>query len=129
MFFEVQTAKNPFTSWYINARIQKSDYPAVAGIIQTPTGNCQIASVNHMDVILNKIQSKKDIYDFFKLVYGTTSKRMLLIDIKTDLDGHVQQYFKESIMSRTPYTSTRGTNMIIYLINIYDFLEKNKSLA
>jgi hypothetical protein len=98
-----------------------------------PTSNCQLSTLGSFDQLVNfcnyigsNIQQKKQIFDFilnkfFQILvttFGITPTKMLLIDILSSLP--ISGLLKENYVIKNHYTSTRGTNMTIYLLTRSD---------
>lgn len=86
-------------------------------IFTSPTANCQLYSIGNVDHILYK--DKELRLEIFKFIQRQVSKNIVLLDIKQTIENQVLEIFpdKHDIISRTPYVSTNGSNMLILLIN------------
>lgn len=84
--------------------------------IVTPgaTGNCQISVVAYANYIF---QNSSNIKKQFAELYNC-GRRMLLIDLNQKYVNELIKYLGKYIISRTPYNSTNGSEMEIFLVNV-----------
>jgi hypothetical protein len=101
----------------IGGRITK-DY-GYFSIYMSPTGNCQLKSIAYMNMLL-QIPERKQVMEEILKTYKDT---MFLIDIISEDENNLMKLIKSNnIIIKTPYKSTRGTNMILFLIKMNDCL-------
>ncbi|XAI97340.1 hypothetical protein [Leptolyngbya phage Lbo-JY46] len=116
--------------------------------VLNPTANCQISSVgsfnswiedNFIDFIPNDDEDEEDIVtysthrarirtqEFFVEVYKNyLSKPILLFDVNDEFESWMDYTFSGYIISKQPYMSTNTSDMIIYLVNMKDFITREK---
>lgn len=94
-------------------RYNKNDYRAC--VFTSPTANCQLYSIGNADSIL---WQEKDLrLELFRLIYRNVQKKIMLLDIKPNLELKLLEIFNESeIISKTQYKSTNGSDMLIVLV-------------
>lgn len=120
----------------------------IANVI-SPTGNCQLSSIRDFKNLLvstynwNRhyyqfykkdklvkyvpINEKELLYNFFKLVYAST-KKIVLIDLQDCYCDKIESLVdKKFIILKKRYVSTNNSKMCIYLINILGFISNNRS--
>lgn len=95
--------------------------------IVTPgvTGNCQISAVAHANTIL---MYSSDIKKQFAEIFNF-GRKIALVDINRRYVKSLKEHLDKYILSHTPYISTNGSEMDIFLIdvrNIYNELRKNE---
>lgn len=110
----------------------------IGEIFLSPTGNCQVASINSFEPIieglgyttdlklmLNVRTSKPENIDNelinhlrveFSKIFYCCGKNLVLIDVHAYITHLVKFLFKEAIILESPYTSTNGSSMVIFLI-------------
>lgn len=91
------------------------------GIIYSPTGNCQVCSAYNMQTILarNTLATSSFVKKLFECLRKYIPlKNIILFDIRSDLSTVFENLIDEYI-SKTPYVSTNGSNMILYLVKSY----------
>lgn len=84
----------------------------IATVDKAPTGNCQIYSIGNAELILRY----KNYYEIFCYIQKCVGKNILLLDVK-DYVPVADVFGKSNIITCTPYSSTNGSSMCIYLIN------------
>jgi len=104
-------------------------------IYDAPTGSCQLFSAAYFQNLKWLEYQAKLVHKTkpFKIDYrpvitamrrSVYSKNLLFIDIKSTLTYFVREVFnKGEIISETPYTSTNGSHMVLYTINVRGFVE------
>lgn len=101
--FNVKTEVDTVKSEYSGMRID--DYG---------TGNCQVAIVAYFASALDAQTAKKDIASTFM---ASNRKKLLLVDIKEYYADTLKKLFTpEDIVTETPYKSSNGSKMCIYLL-------------
>lgn len=85
-------------------------------ITHSPTGNCQIYTIANANYILGY----DNTLEIFKTIQKRANKAQMLIDINQSYIPRLEAIFKpEDIVFKQSYTSTNGSNMIIYLIKTF----------
>lgn len=93
-------------------------------MIVSPTGDCQTFSMNNMDDLMNKLPSTPNWDDNLLKVIGLckqkANKKQLLINIRKDYDiyGVIKRLFEGKIIVEQEYTSTRDSQMVLFLLNV-----------
>jgi len=99
-----------------------------------PTGSCQLFSVAYFQNIkwLDAVAKLKYKNKPFKIDYrplitairkSVYNKNLMFVDVKSTLTPFIKELFtKDQIISETPYKSTNGSNMVLYTINVRDFV-------
>lgn len=79
-----------------------------------PTGNCQLYTVGYA----NNIFAHDNPLQIFRKIQQSIMKNVALIDIKQNYCEKIDNLFKgtSGIISKSPYTSTNGSRMCIYLL-------------
>lgn len=117
-------------------------------ITQAPTANCQIFSIGGFDKLMNECGTwipyeeeeeneeddwyddgghyecnvarlKEEVHAIFKMV----GKPQLLIDVydQSQFTGPIEELFAGCVNKKTPYRNTTGRDMVMYIINLYEF--------
>lgn len=87
-------------------------------VIQTPTNNCQFASLSNTESIL-ALSDEKEIIAYFKDAKRVANQNMFLLDVHNNgrNTGKIEGIFSgDNIVLKTPYTSTNNSEMILYLV-------------
>lgn len=104
-------------------------------VYDAPTGSCQLFSSAYFQNLKWLEFQAKQVHKNkpFKIDYrpvitamrkSVYSKNLLFIDVKSGLTPFVKEVFnKGEIISETPYTSTNGSHMVLYTINVRGFVE------
>jgi hypothetical protein len=82
-----------------------------------PTSNCQLAAVGSFYTLLS--HPKK--LEVFKLLASLLGQNVMLIDIQLTYAARVDELVTEAktpVILRTPYLSTNGSNMVMFLVDI-----------
>lgn len=78
-----------------------------------PTDNCQFASIGQASVILNSSSA----VDILKDIYAIVQKPMFMFDLKGSYISKLKELFpKSDIVMESPYISTNGSNMTLFLV-------------
>ena len=89
-----------------------------AYITSGATGNCQHATIAYANSILSDPKAK----EILKYIYGhVTGKRMFLMDINNSYITYLKKIFPANLIRlEAPYTSSNGSLMTIFLVDIYE---------
>lgn len=79
-----------------------------------PTMNCQFYSIGCMNIVL----LAENPLELLKIAQNKALKKMMLVDIHQGAEeARLEEIFpKEHIVIKSPYTSTNGSKMVLYLI-------------
>lgn len=111
------SVRNPGTSNF---------YPVNGGTLYaTPTNNCQLASVASFNGTLSMVNSQEGLIHVLKCFSQCAGKRILLLDLKTGERDKLKRLLQGTnmIIAETPYTSTNGSSMTIFLIKVWNNIE------
>lgn len=91
----------------------------------SPTANCQLFSLAQANNFFANVKGV-DLIKTLQLIGKTAgAKQIMLIDVNQSYFNKVEELFKpENVIIKTPYLSTNGSNMCIYLLRmkfIYDY--------
>lgn len=118
------------TGQSLNISIKKPDdknyYPMVGGTFySSPTNNCQLASVASFNGTLSIVNSQEGLIHVLKCFSQCVGKRILLLDLKTAERDKLKRLLEGTsmIIAETPYTSTNGSHMTIFLIKVWNNVE------
>lgn len=103
-------------------QLAKGTYKFFIYINPNPTSNCQLSSIGSMNCLLpNFTGSKKDMRDIIKECYRIKSYPPLItiIDVRQNFCPKVEALF--NVINKVPYTSTNGSLMCLYLVNLRDW--------
>ena len=89
-----------------------------------PFLNCQIYSIGCTNnIICNSDNAEKVFIEIGTKING---KNMVMIDVDSYYENTVEKMFNGYINIKTPYVSTSGSFMTIYLIKIQEWITKKK---
>lgn len=103
-------------------------------VYDAPTGSCQLFSAAYFQNLkwLDLVAKLKYKTKPFKIDYrpvitamrrSVYTKNLLFIDVKSTLTPFIKELFtEEQIISETPYKSTNSSNMVLYTINVREFV-------
>lgn len=86
-----------------------------------PTGNCQIQTVAYMDAICRMYDEAQPSQRpavqmlLYNVLFSAGLKAMALIDIYEKYEKTVIELFGRQPKTKTPYVSTNGSKMVLYL--------------
>jgi hypothetical protein len=94
-------------------------YTACIGIGRSPTGNCQVSSVAYM-YLLAKYFQKDDAINVLKECYRIAGHKphLIFMDVPFSSTQIIDSWFK--VRTKTPYTSTNGNSMCLYLVESWN---------
>lgn len=95
---------------------------------QEPFFNCQIASIASFDNLLQYNDKKNYPITLHKVWSLCIGKRMLMVDIKYNMEILENLFTKGEIVFKQLYTSTNGSNMTMYLLNMEKFCSRMNKL-
>lgn len=102
---------------------QHNNFPAYelpygAFCYDNPTHNCQVFSVGSFDCLLNTLKDEQITKLIHELAEDHIDKYIMLIDVSSYHEKRVDELYKYSVITKTPYVSTNDSDMILYLIKI-----------
>lgn len=129
----IQTNNNGIATIRFSIPGDKSGTSNYVYTSNNPTGSCQLFSVAYFQNIrwleqqaqyLNK--GKKIKIDYKPLIVAIRksvyTKNLMFIDVRSSLSSFVKELFPKQIISETPYNSTNGSHMVLYTINVREFI-------
>lgn len=87
--------------------------------VKSPTGNCQLASMAHVDGILPALDKYKFRDLMIRLRKEGFCKRLLMMDLKHFNADKIKSYVSpKTIVSEMSYTSSNGSNMKTLILKL-----------
>ncbi len=107
-------------SWWFQKNGKTEQYINLS-ICSGATANCQLNTVYNfsgpLSMYIHGKISKKEFIDFMRYIAKIT-RPLFLIDLNLEYEKNFEQLFsKRKIIMKSPYISSNGSNMIIYIIN------------
>lgn len=108
-----------FNGRTILIQTKENQYRSSMEVIHSPTGNCQLMSIQNIGPHLNNLNKYQIRNLLIQIRRQYYAKRILLIDIKTMFSEHViNSLASSSIINKMDYKSTNGSEMTIILIRL-----------
>lgn len=98
----------------IEAKLRDIDLNYMCFLHSSPTGNCQLGALTYA----NNMFAYENAREIYNQLVKLSPRPIYLLDVTNTIASQVDTIFKKSeIISKTPYSSTNGSQMVIYLIN------------
>jgi hypothetical protein len=97
-----------------------SEYGARVYMNPAPTDDCQTFSVGEIRSLFNTPDKSKRLA-VIKALHGLANKKQMLFNIQVAYEELIDAFLKENqmiVVFKQPYKSTRGTDMIFYLVSL-----------
>lgn len=92
-----------------------------------PTNNCQLASVASFNNTVDNVSSTEALVHVLKCFSQLASKRIMLVDLNYNQAQKLRRLLADTkmIILDSPYTSTNGSKMTIFLIKVWSNIDYN----
>ena len=88
-------------------------------IIKYPTGNCQVHSIAYANHLFQWTEGVKiEIHNILNACYAELKMipKLAIVDVNAQWIPKVDECF--NVLTKTPYKSTNGSDMCLYLVNL-----------
>lgn len=117
--FEIAMTSQNSYDFIVTLKALTGTYSFNLHFFVSPTSNCQLYSIGHIEYLIKVFSgTKEDMKALLRACWNlkTLNQRLVILDVHQIHCTKLESFF--DVVTKNPYTSTNGSLMCLYIVNL-----------